>query len=261
MNPQNSDRIVEAGRVFFGAGIVGLGVQHFVNRDFVPVILPSFPDAVPLHWVWTYAAGTFLIATGAAILFGQAPRASSVALGWALLAALVLRHVPVQLASAHGPIAVWNNPLKLLTLAGGAFATAATLPGGAGPARDRLYTAFGCFGIALTVGIFGAEHFIYAQFVAMLVPSWVPGHYFWAYFCGAALIAAGAGMMLRVVPRLAAGLLGAMILVWFLVLHIPRALAMPYDVIGNEWSSVFEALAFSGIAFILARTIPRGEPY
>ena len=32
--------------------------------------------------------------------------------------------------------------------------------------------------------IFGAQHFIYADFVATLVPRWMSWHLFWAYFVG-----------------------------------------------------------------------------
>ena len=110
--------------------------------------------------------------------------------------------------------------------------------------------------LAIMVIVFGADHFLYMPFVSSLVPAWIPGHIFWTYFAGAALIAAGAGMIFRVKARLAATLLGTMIFAWVLVLHIPRAVADPYGLIGNEWTSVFEALAFSGIAFILGRILP-----
>lgn len=40
-----------------------------------------------------------------------------------------------------------------------------------------------------------------------------------------------------------------MLLLWFVILHIPRAIADPAIEKGNEITSVFQALAFSGIAF------------
>ena len=58
---------------------------------------------------------------------------------------------------------------------------------------------------------------------------------------------------------LAGTLLGTMLFVWVLVLHIPRAVADPYGAIGNEWTSVFQALAFSGVAFILGETLGAGS--
>ena len=36
------------------------------------------------------------------------------------------------------------------------------------------------------------------------------------------------------------------------MLHIPRAIADPHSGLGNEWTSVCETLAFSGIAFMTA---------
>lgn len=57
--------------------------------------------------------------------------------------------------------------------------------------------------------------------------------------------------ILRIQARLAALLLGVMIFLWLLMLHIPRAIADPSGGKGNEWTSVFKALALSGIAFLL----------
>ena len=33
---------------------------------------------------------------------------------------------------------------------------------------------------ALCMAVFGIQHFMYARFVAALVPSWIPGPLFWA---------------------------------------------------------------------------------
>jgi hypothetical protein len=50
-----------------------------------------------------------------------------------------------------------------------------------------------------------------------------------------------------------------MIFLWFIMLHIPRAIADPHSGNGNEWTSVFEALAFSGIAFLMAAVPDSGR--
>jgi uncharacterized membrane protein YphA (DoxX/SURF4 family) len=257
MNPSTSDKLIIFGRVCYGAGVAGLGVQHFVIADFVPVVLPSIPGWIPVPGAWPYVVGLGLLAAGVSIIIGLRARAAAFLLGLVLLAFLVLRHIPVQVASGTvWPLYVWNNPLKLLTLAGGAFAVAASIPGAWAGEKDRLLTSFGCFALALTCGLFGYEHFLAVQFVADLVPSWIPAHVFWTYFCGSALMAAGIGMILRIQARLAALLLGSMIFIWFIVLHVPRALADPRSGKGNEWASVFESVAFAGIGFILSQTLP-----
>lgn len=85
------------------------------------------------------------------------------------------------------------------------------------------------------------------------MPAWIPGTRLWVYFTGIALIAGGVGILLPKTARLAAmaaTMTGIMILLWVLLLHIPRALADLH--VASETSGVFEALAMSGVAFMLA---------
>ncbi|MHA4812649.1 hypothetical protein ACX0G9_31435, partial [Flavitalea flava] len=57
-------------------------------------------------------------------------------------------------------------------------------------------------------------------------------------------------LIFRIKESLVAFLSGLMIFLWVFMLHIPRAVGMPKD--HGELTAVFEALAFSGILFILA---------
>jgi uncharacterized membrane protein len=248
---------VRLGRLFYALGIIALGGQTFYNGDFVQVIVPSLPSWIPGGYFWVCVAACGLIFTGGAILIRKGGRAAAVLLGSVLLALALLRDIPVQAAANSRSLGAWTSTFKALTLSGGAFVAAASLPRPGSGRWDPLFVSYGCFAIALTAAVFGLDHFLYVAFVASLVPAWIPEHVFWTYFCGAALIAAGVGMLLRIRARLAAGLLGAMIFIWLLVLHIPRAIANPHGANGNECTSLFEALAFSGIAFMLAVLLPR----
>jgi len=98
--------------------------------------------------------------------------------------------------------------------------------------------------------IFGVQHFMYAKFIATLIPVWIPGHLFWAYFVGVAFVATALSIATKIQGRLAAALLGLMFLLWVIVLHAPRVVAAAHD--GNEWTSAFVALAMSGGAFLVA---------
>src|SRR6185436_15464576 len=42
---------------------------------------------------------------------------------------------------------------------------------------------------AVAMAIFGADHMVAAEFVAIIVPEWMPWRLFWAYFVGFALFA------------------------------------------------------------------------
>jgi uncharacterized membrane protein len=260
MTEATEKRTLLAGRLFYAAGMVAIGLQHFYNGDFVSVIVPSLPPSIPGRFFWTSVSGIGLVITGGAIIIGKGARPAAILLGSVLLALLILLHIPVQAAANPWSLGAWTLTFKILTLSGGAFAVAASLPGEERPGLNRRFTSFGCFALAITCAVFGVDHFLYVDFVASLVPAWIPHHVFWAHFCGAALIAAGMGMILRIRARLASGLLGSMIFVWLLILHIPRAIADPHGANGNEWTSVFEALSFSGIAFILSRTLPGRRP-
>jgi uncharacterized membrane protein len=253
--------IIRIGRILYALGMIGLGGQHFYNADFIPVILPSAPSWMYGQYFWTSLVGAGLIITGVAMAINKGARAAALLVGTALVAAIAFVDLPHQVATSLVPVAAWNNCFKALTLAGGAFVVAASVPV-PGPQRwDRIFVSFGCAALGITVAVFGAEHFQYVAFVADLIPKWIPGRVFWTYFCGAALIAGGVGMILRIKARLAAGLLGAMILAWVPLLHIPRALADPHSGNGNEWSSVFEAISFSGIGLILSRLLPKKLPH
>jgi len=75
---------------------------------------------------------------------------------------------------------------------------------------------------------------------------------FWVYFAGTALISSGLAIILKIWSGLAAALLGTMIFIWVITLHIPRVIVSPIAYRGSEVTSALIALAYSGIAFVIA---------
>ena len=114
------------------------------------------------------------------------------------------------------------------------------------------------FLIAVPMAIFGVQHFVYLQFVADFIPSWIPWRVFWACFTGIALIAAAVAIVTKIWVRWAATLLGVMIFLWVLLLHTSRIASHPGDF--GEWRGIFQALAMSGCAFTLIRSIAPNSP-
>ncbi len=111
--------------------------------------------------------------------------------------------------------------------------------------------------VAISLVVFGVQHFIYGGFVATLVPAFMPGRLFWAYFVGVAFFAAAAGILYRPMARPAATMLGVMFFLFVVLLHIPRIAGNSSN--GNEWTSGFVALAMCGGAWILANAAPLEE--
>jgi uncharacterized membrane protein len=249
------------GRSFYAVGLAGIGLMQFFFMNFVWVVIPEFPAMIPLRMMWVFVVGAALTAAGVAIFFNLKGRKVAAWTGVALLALVLIAHVPNQLAGPYRALlGAWTNTFKELALAGGAWIVALSIEreGSDLPAwLERALPLGRCFFAAMLI-LFGIEHFLYAQFVALLVPGWIGGKMFWTYFAGTALIAGGLGILVKRVVPLASLLVGMMIFLWVLTLHIPRAIADPYTHVGNEWASVFEALAFSGMAFMLAAM--RREP-
>jgi len=107
------------------------------------------------------------------------------------------------------------------------------------------------FGISMI--IFGIQHFLYAAYIATLIPSWIPGHLFFVYFTGCAFIACGISVITGVKGSLGGLGMGVMFLLWVLCLHGPRVAAALRN--GDEWASLLVALGISGGGFILANAL------
>lgn len=111
--------------------------------------------------------------------------------------------------------------------------------------------------MAVSLVVFGVQHFIYGGFLATVVPAYMPGRLFWAYFVGVALVAAAIGIFTKMLARPAATMLGVMFFLFVVLLHIPRIIGNSRN--GNEWTSGFVALAMCGGAWILASAAPLEE--
>jgi uncharacterized membrane protein YphA (DoxX/SURF4 family) len=216
------------------------------------MLLPWWPASFPDVSICAYIIGAVLIIGGAMIILNIKGRAVSIGLGVLFFLLFLCFHVYYQLfLNPHGfQLAFWINPLKELAFSGGALIIAAGFPKEKSSDKFLLITGRVFFSVMLIV--FGISHFVYKEFVALLVPGWIPWHMFWTYFGAVALIGAGVCILLKIKITLVSMLAGIMLLLWLIILHIPRAIAAPNSDQGNETTSVFQALAFSGIAFVIA---------
>jgi uncharacterized membrane protein len=238
-------KLAPLGRLFFAVAMLAFGIQQVVYLDFVTRAIPQLPASIGWHQVLACVSGAFFFAAGLAIITGRGARLAALALGAVILVAFLLLYLP-QLITTTPNGGLWTSAGKGLALSGGAFIVAASLP----PQRLHRLATLGILFFAAFLILCGIEHFIYVPFVASLVPSWIPGHVFWTWFAGLALIAGGLGIIVRKTRRAAALLTGVMIFLWLVMLHIPRALTDLHN--ANETTAVFEALAFAGVSFLIA---------
>ena len=113
-----------------------------------------------------------------------------------------------------------------------------------------------CFAIPLAV--FGALHLFGPEFIAPLVPKYMPWRMFWVYGIGCALLAASLSMATGRAVRWSGFLFGLMMLLFVLLLYLAGALRHPDNRMG--WTIVCRETSFGGAAWLLAATATPGWP-
>jgi uncharacterized membrane protein len=117
----------------------------------------------------------------------------------------------------------------------------------------------------LTCVFYGWSHFVYADYTASMVPTWLPGRLGLAYFTGLGHLAAGIGITVGILPRLAATLEAIMMSLFGLLVWVPSFLAQPRPQWAtppqNQWAELVVTLMLAASAWIVAtslRTSPWG---
>jgi hypothetical protein len=245
--------LLGAGRLIFAIAMLFFGIEFFVFVTGMVGPPPGPPwsrGVMGLDWL---ACAGFIVA-GVCLAAGKMGRWVATLLGIAMLVYALFRYVPEWVTRLHDP-GPWTVIFEILAMAGGAWILAASFPPDASlpqPSESLLFrlAVVGRYLIAVSWVVFAVQHFLYAGYVASLVPAWIPWHLFWAYFVGVAFIAAALAIAANKMMRLTGVLLGTMFLLWVVLLHLPRVAAAPRN--GDEATSLIVALAMSGVGFILA---------
>jgi uncharacterized membrane protein len=248
------------GRTLFAIGIAAFGVQYLLYGHYLGG-LPPVPPWAPGGAIGAYFAGVFLILAAFAIVAQWNARIFAGLIGTLFLLCVLIFH----LQHFSDVIHKGNDrtrALEPLALAAAAFILAGTYAShsaksSAWHAVTEIAAKSARFVFVFTLVIFGWQHFEYAAYLATLVPAWLPFHLAWIYFTGAGFIVAGACIALKILGRLAATALGLMFFLWVITLHSPRVYHSLHN--GDEWSSLFVALAMAGGSFVIATTLPNSR--
>jgi uncharacterized membrane protein YphA (DoxX/SURF4 family) len=111
---------------------------------------------------------------------------------------------------------------------------------------------------AAPIAAFGTEHFTLTAAIASLVPAWIPGHQFWAYFVGTCFIAAALSLVTRIQARLSASLLGLTFFLFVVLMDVPSWAQNPRDRFGLTLA--LRELSFSGGPLALAASLTEPSP-
>lgn len=248
--------IVKQGRCLFAAAIIAFGIENLVCARSPGPFLPVIPW-VPNYPLLAYLTGIFLLAVGACIAAKIRGRSAALLLGaFFLLCDLVLQ-IP-RVAALPWDVGVRTCAFETLTMCASALMLAEALPAGCqsfGGWQGAVNALMGSgrYLFAVSMVVFGIDHYLVFNLIVSLVPRWIPGSgWLWANLTALAFIAAGISIALKLLDRWASFMLGLMFLFWFLLLHAPRVASYPRVLNPNEWSSAFIALGVCGGSWILA---------
>jgi uncharacterized membrane protein len=248
--------IATIGRYIYAFAIVAVGVETWViARQVGHALGPQYDVLNVLPWLpanpWVaYVFGAIWIYCGVGLLFERTVRIAALVLGSLLFLCAVILEAPKN-AVAIGDVSLRTTVFEPL-----AIACLAWLIPGRGAVPSWLERG-GRYLLALSLVIFGVDHFFVLSFIATLIPAWIPWHMFWSGFFGVAFIAGGLSIGFNVMQRFGAIGIGLMFAIWVFTLHIPRVLGL-YGIPGaptnpDEWSSLFIAVALWGGPWAMAR--------
>jgi len=250
-----TNRLLSLGGPIFSFAIIALGIETLVCARYESnalgpgyKIIPVLPFLPAIPWL-AYVFGTILAVCGAGLLSKRTLRGASMALGSLLFLCTLVLEVPKNAANI-GSISLRTGVFEPLALA----CLAWLLPGR--EATPSWLTRSSRYLLALSLIVFGVDHFLALAPIGTLIPSWIPWHEFWIAFFGAVFIGAGLSIGLNLLLRWGAAGIGLMFAIWVFTLHFPRVLGL-YGIPGAptnpaEWSSLFIAVALWGGSWALA---------
>ena len=107
--------------------------------------------------------------------------------------------------------------------------------------------------------IFGVMHFMNAKDMAGMVP--IPGGAVWVYITGIAMIAAGVAIVIGKYDKLAAALLGLLILIFALSIHLPGVMKAGEDaqMMAMYMGNFLKDVGLAGGAWVYAATMAKDK--
>jgi len=235
------------GRMLFAIAVMAFGIEHFAFGHALTALI-LIPDTTPAFSLWVYSLGLVLLGAGVCIAAEIRTQLIATLLGILFLILYLIFHFPREIANPKDPGA-WTAAFELIGMSGGAFMLAKIYKSKSNSALGYLYRT-GVYLFASTFVVIGIQHILYADFIVTVIPAWIPGRIFWAYFVGIAFFATALALITRIRVGLTTTLLGIMFLTWVLILHGPRVFANVHT--ETEWTSLFIALAMGGISLMIA---------
>jgi len=253
------------GRGFFAIAAASLAILSLAYGDFA-LSGRSLPGWIPWRETCDYLSAVLLLAASAGVCFSRTALPSALTIGayqavWAVIGTTPILSEPLR-------IGAWYGFCEALTSLVGAWILYAMLrwqsPGSKMPSASERAVRIAQVLFGITCVFYGWSHFAYADYTASMVPTWLPSRLGLAYFTGLGHLAAGVGIIVGILPRLAATLEAIMMSLFGLLVWVPSFLAHPRPEWAmtpqNQWSELVVTLLLAASACIVATSL-RNHPW
>ncbi|MES1217616.1 MAG: hypothetical protein ABUT20_19060, partial [Bacteroidota bacterium] len=213
--------------ILFAIATIAFGLLELITGDFNKGLLPV-PAFIPERSILVYCSGVILVILGTCVLVKKWRIAAAISLGVVYLIFFVFLHL-IKLSADIYDGGEWTATFEVLLLCCGAFLISGK------------FSTVTRYALSICFLVFAILHFKYGEYISTLIPSWVPGKLFLAYFIGVGFLLTAVSIMINVMIQISTILIGIMFLIWVIILHIPRAAAAANS--EPEWTSLFVALA------------------
>lgn len=232
-------------------GVFSLGLHDFASE------WPLVPKAIAWHDTLATLFAVLLLASGMGLVVTRAARWASLMLAGLLLIRVLLLQTPQVVA--HPLVeGTWYELSENLTLVAGAWTIFSVIARDGGAFANLGNVRLGQILFAVALPAIGLSHLFYVGLTAPLIPSWLPLHVPLAYLTGVAHIAAGAGILFGILPRLAATLEAIMVSLFTLLVWVPTIIVAPAN--RFDWSEICVSTAIAGSAWAVAESF-RGRSW
>lgn len=254
-------RIASVGHGVFAAVMIGIGILGLVQHEYA-AIWDGIPKALPGREYLPYLSSLVALACGLGLLWPRtATLAARVLLAYLLLWMLIFKGRYIVLAPTQE--GSYQSAGENAVEVAGAWVLYAWLANdwdrkwfgfATGEKGVRIARVF--YGLAMLA--FGFSHFVYLQFTAPLVPSWLLWPVFWAYFTGTAYLAAGVAVLSGILGRLAATLAAVQMAAFLFLVWLPKILGG--SMTDFNWGEIVVNIALVAGAWLVVESYS-GQPW
>jgi uncharacterized membrane protein len=244
-------KVARAGHTVFAGTLIALGILGLINpdRNVLKPVTTGLVAMEVLNYLWT----AIPVVCGIGLFrVRKATVAARVLLVYFLISLLVFR-VP---GLVHGlTVDVYWSLSKTGVMLSAAWVLYVWFA--ADWDKHHFSFATGDKGLRISRALYGAAiipfgiaHFQFIEHTASMVPSWLPGHFAWAYFTGAAFIAGGAAILIGLCARLAAALSALQMGLFLVLVWVPAMATRSLNTF--EWGEVLATWMLTAAAWVVA---------